>query len=323
MPSGEGAPLTILVTGGTGLVGSAVQHVVTNRKPVNETWVFVGSRDADLTRLEQADSLFEKVKPTHVLHLAARVGGLFANQSDNLGFYKDNMMMQDNMYTCAAKFGVKKMVSCLSTCVFPDKVTYPISEEDLHNGPPHDSNAGYAYAKRMVDVQNRLYNGGQSQENKCLFTAVIPTNAYGENDNFNLQTGHVIASLIRKCHTAKVDNQPFVVAGTGEPLRQFLYSYDLGRLLVWAVMIYKEDTPIILADEKEYTIADVAQTIAEVMEFDGPVTFNPTMSNGQHRKTVSIAKLRTYLPNFVFTDLHVGLKKSVTWFMRNQDHIRE
>ena len=113
-------------------------------------------QDANLLNEKETEALFEKHKPTHVIHLAALVGGLFANMSANCDFFRKNMKMNDNILEMCHKFGVKKLVSCLSTCIFPDKTTYPIDETMVHNGPPHPSNFGYSYAKRMIDVQNKV-----------------------------------------------------------------------------------------------------------------------------------------------------------------------
>ena len=117
--------------------------------------------------------------------MAAKVGGLFANQKYKVEFYRDNVIINDNVMECCRVFGVEKLVSCLSTCIFPDKTAYPIDETMVHNGPPHKSNEGYAYAKRMIDVLNRCY----ADEYKCNVTSIIPTNIYGPHDNFDIQNG--------------------------------------------------------------------------------------------------------------------------------------
>ena len=147
----------ILVTGGSGLVGKAVEAVVKEAKNENETWHFVGSRDADLRDAGQTRAMFKRLKPTHVIHLGAKVGGLFGNMKYKVEFYRENMLINDNIMECCKDFKVKKLVSFMSTCIFPDKTTYPIDETMLHNGAPHESNIGYAYAKRMIDVMNRCY----------------------------------------------------------------------------------------------------------------------------------------------------------------------
>ena len=162
----------ILVTGGSGLVGRAIQKVVADgaRLP-GEDWVFVSSKDADLTNAAQTRALFEKVQPTHVIHLAAMVGGLFRNMKYNLDFWRKNVHINDNVLHSAFEVGARKVVSCLSTCIFPDKTTYPIDETMIHDGPPHSSNFGYSYAKRMIDVQNRSF-----------FRARAPGEASGEGE---------------------------------------------------------------------------------------------------------------------------------------------
>lgn len=206
--------ITVLVTGGTGLVGKAIETVVKETQNDNETWFFASSKDADLTSRESTEALFQKVKPTHVIHLAAMVGGLFRNLKYPVDFYRLNVLMNDNVMECCRIYKVSKLVSCLSTCIFPDKTTYPIDETMIHNGPPHFSNAGYAYAKRMIDVMNKGYN----EQHGCNFTSIVPTNIYGPHDNYryfisygyiivlivlSIEDGHVIPGLIHKAYIAK------------------------------------------------------------------------------------------------------------------------
>ncbi|KAM6125992.1 GDP-L-fucose synthase isoform 1-T1 [Pterocles gutturalis] len=211
----------ILVTGGTGLVGKAIEKVVADGEGrPDETWIFVSSRDADLTSAAETKALFEQHKPSHVIHLAAMVGGLFKNIRYNLDFWRRNVHINDNVLHSAYETGVQKVVSCLSTCIFPDKTTYPIDESMIHNGPPHNSNFGYSYAKRMIDVQNR----GYFEQHGCRFTAVIPTNVFGPYDNFNIEDGHVLPGLIHKVYLAKQTGSALTVWGTGKPRRQFIYS---------------------------------------------------------------------------------------------------
>jgi len=175
----------IMVTGGTGLVGKAIESVVKRQgiDEAKEKWVYLSSKDADLTSLESTKAVFEKYQPTHVIHLAAKVGGLFKNLKYKVEMYKDNVDINNNVMECCRIYKVEKLVSCLSTCIFPDKTTYPIDETMLHDGAPHSSNEGYAYAKRMIDVLNRCYK----DQYGCNFTSIIPTNIYGPNDNFHLE----------------------------------------------------------------------------------------------------------------------------------------
>ena len=198
----------VLVTGGSGLVGQAIKSVVESdsKNYAKYEFYFASSRDADLSDLVATRALFDRVKPHFVIHLAAMVGGLFRNLSANLEFLRKNLAINDNVLLVASEHNVVKCVSCLSTCIFPDKTTYPIDETMIHNGPPHNSNFGYSYAKRMIDVLNRGYTDSfasdASRTIKPIFTAVIPTNVYGSHDNFNVQDSHVIPGLIYKTYEA-------------------------------------------------------------------------------------------------------------------------
>lgn len=312
----------ILVTGGSGLVGKALHKVVEmeEQRP-DEEWVFLTSKDGDLCDAAATKAIFEKYKPTHVIHLAAMVGGLFKNLKYNLDFWRKNIQINDNVLHNCYIYKVTKCVSCLSTCIFPDKTTYPIDETMVHNGPPHSSNFGYAYAKRMIDVQNRAYH----QQHGCQFTSVIPTNVYGPHDNYNLEDSHVIPGLIHKVFTAKKEGKPLVVWGTGSPRRQFIYSLDLARLMIWVLRDYQEIDPIILSvgEEDEVSIKEVAEMVAEAMDLKGDLVFDTSKSDGQFKKTANNAKLRKYRPDFRFTDVKKAIKESCDWFVDNYDIARK
>jgi GDP-L-fucose synthase len=317
----EFSGMTVLVTGGTGLFGKAIEHVVNQEKVAGETWFFASSKDGNLKDKDSTIALFEKVKPTHVIHLAARVGGLFGNLKYKVEFYRENIIINDNVMECCKEFKVKKLVSCLSTCIFPDKTTYPIDEDMVHNGAPHSSNAGYAYSKRMIDVMNHCYN----EEYGCNFTSIIPTNIYGPHDNYDIQDGHVIPGLVHKCYLAKKNGTDLTIWGTGSPLRQFIYSRDLAKLTVWVMREYHSPAPIILSvgEEDEVSIADVARAVAEAMEFKGNIVFDTSKSDGQYKKTASNKKLKGLYPDFEFTSIKDGLKETVDWFVANYETARK
>eukprot|EP01138_Halocafeteria_seosinensis_P010311 gb/GECG01010529.1/.p1 GENE.gb/GECG01010529.1/~~gb/GECG01010529.1/.p1 ORF type:complete len:325 (+),score=43.94 gb/GECG01010529.1/:1-975(+) len=315
------AERVVMVTGGSGLVGKALQTVICEKEKGSstsqeESWHFLSSKDADLTDMEQTKQVFEKIKPTHVIHLAAFVGGLFRNMKYKVEFFRKNIQMNDNVMECCRMFQVQKLVSCLSTCIFPDKTSYPIDETMVHNGPPHNSNEGYAYAKRMIDVMNRAYQ----EEYGCQFTSVIPTNVYGPYDNFNIDDGHVIPGLIHKAYLAKKNDDDFVIWGSGSPLRQFIYSEDLAELMIWVLRNYDSSDPIILSvgEEEEVSIKDVALNVAQATGLkDSQIKFDTNKSDGQYKKTASNKKLREFLPSYKFTSIEEGIKKSVDWFYHN------
>ncbi|KAM9796988.1 GDP-L-fucose synthase-like isoform X1 [Syngnathus typhle] len=271
--------------------------------------------------MQETQEVFRKHQPTHVIHLAAMVGGLFKNLKRNLDFWRNNIHINDNVLQAAHEVGVLKVVSCLSTCIFPDKTAYPINETMIHNGPPHESNFGYAYAKRMLDVHNRAYF---QQHGRC-YTAVIPTNVFGPHDNFSIEDGHVLPGLIHKTYIAKKENKPLVVWGSGTPKRQFIYSLDLARLFLWVLREYPEVDPIILSvgEEDEVSIKEAADTVVQALDFKGQVVYDRSKSDGQFRKTASNAKLCGYLPHFHFTPFKQALKETCDWFVTHYDTARK
>jgi len=311
----------VLVTGGTGLVGKGIEIYLAQNPRPKEQWVFSGSKDGDLRKREDVEAIFRKVKPTHVIHLAAAVGGLFKNMRQKVEMFRDNIAINDNVLACSKDFKVVKCVSCLSTCIFPDKTTFPIDETMVHNGPPHFSNEGYAYAKRMIDVLGRAYN----EEYGCKFTTVIPTNIFGPHDNYHLEDSHVIPGLIHKTYLAKLKGQDLTVLGSGKPLRQFIYSVDLAGLLVWTLENYEELTPLILSvgEEDEISIGDVARLITEAMNFPGKLIFDTSKADGQFKKTASNKKLLSLHPTVKFTPTKEAIKTSCQWFEENFDTCRK
>nr|CAD7459008.1 unnamed protein product [Timema tahoe] len=314
----------ILVTGGTGLVGSAIRTIVEQEHNKDEEWIFSSSKDGDLRDLHQTSKLFDKIKPTDVIHLAAKVGGLFDNMGHNLDFLRDNIHINDNVLHCCQQHKVTKVVSCLSTCIFPDKTTYPIDEKMVHLGPPHSSNFGYSYAKRLIDVYNHAYH----QQDGSLYTSIIPCNVFGPHDNFSLETSHVIPALIRKVNSViesgNTEESVFTVLGSGRPLRQFIFSLDLAKLTLWVLRDYDSVEPIILSvDEKdEVSISNAAETIAQASGFRGKIVYDTTQSDGQFKKTASNAKLRSYIPDFVFTPFKEAINETVRWYLANKGTVR-
>mmetsp|Transcript_40205 Transcript_40205/g.72445 ORF Transcript_40205/g.72445 Transcript_40205/m.72445 type:complete len:325 (+) Transcript_40205:92-1066(+) len=312
---------TIMVTGGSGLVGQAIKSVSEANPKDGETWIFLSSKDGDLRDRKETDAIFDKYKPTHVIHLAAKVGGLFANLKYKVEFYRENTLINDNIMENCRLHKVTKLVSMLSTCIFPDKTKYPIDETMLHDGPPHASNEGYAYAKRLIDTMNRAY----AEEYGCNFTSIIPTNIYGPHDNFSIENGHVIPGLIHKCYKAKKDNTPFTIWGSGTPLRQFIYSLDLAELTVWVMRDYHSPDPITLSvdEDTEVPIKDVAYAVAKAMKFEGEVVFDTTKADGQFKKTACNKKLRGLRPDYKFTSMEEGVQKAVDWFLENYETARK
>tara|TARA_B100001094_G_scaffold58842_1_gene54312 strand:- start:8564 stop:9514 length:951 start_codon:yes stop_codon:yes gene_type:complete len=297
----------LLVTGGKGLVGSTI-----------DCDLRIGS-EFDLRDPKVCDDLFFNSKPLNVIHCAGKVGGLGGNMNFKGEFFYDNIMINTNVIESCRKYGVKKLVSFLSTCVFPADVTYPLTEKKIHLGEPHISNYPYAYAKRMADIQLKAYR----EQYGLNYVSVIPTNIYGPKDNFNLDNGHVIPSLIHKCYLAKKTGDDFKVWGSGKPLREFIYSEDVGRLTEWILENYNEEEPIILSTSEEVSIKTVVELIVKYMDFRGDVVWQDDKPDGQFRKPSDNGKLLSYLPDFKFTSIEKGLEKTVNWFINNYESSRK
>jgi GDP-L-fucose synthase len=296
-----------LVTGGTGLVGSAIMADVK-----------VG-RNYDLTNPLICDSMFNEHKPTHVIHCAAKVGGLGGNMNYKGEYFHDNIMINTNVIESARKAGVTNLVSFLSTCIFPDDIEYPLTEKKIHLGEPHFSNYPYAYAKRMADIQIRAYR----EQYGVKYTSVIPCNIYGPNDNFSLEHGHVIPMLMHKLYLAQQRNEDFVVWGSGKPLREFIFSKDVAKLAEWALHNYDESEPIIFSTSNEISIMDLVDLLVKEFEFKGRVIFDDSKPDGQFRKPSDNSKLKSYLPDFEFTSIEEGIRETVYWFKENYDRARK
>tara|TARA_R100000234_G_scaffold83675_1_gene53048 strand:- start:4147 stop:5061 length:915 start_codon:yes stop_codon:yes gene_type:complete len=297
----------LVVTGGSGMVGTAFKKLCPEADYPNRSQFHSGMYDAEGKNL---------------VHLAAKVGGVKANTDEIGDFYRTNSMINQKLLHHAYVSKANKVVSMLSTCVYPDApyITYPLTEEQLHLGPPHSSNFGYAYAKRMVDVMSRAYR----QQYGCNFITAIPNNLYGENDNFHLEDSHVIPAIIRKVWEAKINKKPFVKCwGDGSPLREFTYSEDAAKILLFLLDNYDDPEPINIGNTEEYSIKQVAEMICSIMEYDGKILWDTAMPAGQYRKPSSNQKLLDLgWKKEWYTSLQKGLTKTCKWVILKYPSIR-
>lgn len=309
----------ILVTGGSGLVGHGLQNIASDYPQYR--FVFASSRDVDLTDYSATKTYLEQIRPDAIIHLASNVGGLFKNMRQKVQMLESNLLINCHVLRAAHELNVSKVVSCLSTCIFPDQTTYPIDETMLHLGPPHTSNDAYAYAKRMLDVHSRAYR----EQYRDNFVTVIPTNVYGPHDNYSLDDGHVVPALMHRCFLAKAAGEPFVVKGTGKPLRQFMHSEDLAAAMMWVLEHYDEADPIILAPDEaeEISIGEVARLIAREFDYEHAMVFDTSASDGQYKKTASNAKLKRLYPGVKFRSFAEGIGASVAWFKEHYETCRK
>jgi GDP-L-fucose synthase len=258
-----------LITGGYGMVGSAM-----------ESQIKLSRETCDLTNPKQTEALFRTIRPDGVIHCAGKVGGIGGNSNYKGEYFYDNLMINTNVIESSRRAGVKNLVAFLSTCVFPDDVTYPLTIDQVHLGEPHESNYPYAYAKRMADVQIRAYR----EQYGLNYTSIIPSNIYGPNDNFNLDHGHVMPMLIHKLYLAKKNKTDFTVWGSGEPLREFIYSKDIAKIAEWALYNYEGTDPLIISGDEEVSIKDLVGMLVDEFKFKGKVIFDKTKPDGQFRK---------------------------------------
>lgn len=302
-----------LVTGATGLLGSEIMKLTPESISLN-------SKDCDLTESNHVILTLEDGRVDTVVHCAARVGGVKANTDYVADFFDDNVRMNMNVIEACRERGLK-LVSVLSTCIYPDApyVKYPLTEDQLHMGPPHHSNFGYAYAKRMLEVQSRAYR----QQFGCNFISVIPNNLYGPNDNYDLNSGHVIPALIRKFHEAMLEGKDEVVVwGTGRPVREFTFARDAAEIILWLAENYDGDEPVNIGNPDWVSIENLARMIGEEIGYEGNLKFDSSKPDGQYEKPSSNEKLRSLGWDGEYTPLREGLHETIKSFVDRYPDIR-
>ena len=296
-----------LITGGAGLVGTSVPFGL---KPTR--------KEVDLTNYQQLIDYIRDHKITDVVHCAGKVGGVKSNKQFINDFLIDNLTINANIIKACRE--VDRATFLLSTCIFPEFAQYPLTEEQIHNGEPHPTNYGYAYAKRMLEVGARSLREQYMVNAKCI----IPCNLYGINDNYDMENGHVLPSLIHRCYLSKINNKPFTIWGEGKALREFVFSEDLGRILQ-KIHVDEHSTPdmMIVSPGKEWSIREAVEIIISEMGFSGELVFDKTKPEGIIRKPTNNTLFTTYFPNFKFTDLKTGLKKTIEDFLTKYPNVRK
>ncbi|WP_148630770.1 GDP-L-fucose synthase [Bacillus sp. E214] len=302
----------IYVAGHRGLVGSAIVRKLEEQGYTN--LVYRTSKELDLRDKYAVDTFFAEEKPDYVFLAAAKVGGIVANNEYPVDFIRDNLLIQTNIIDAAYRNNVTKLLFLGSTCIYPKMAPQPLKEEYLLTGELEPTNEPYAIAKiagiKMCESYNRQYG--------TQYISVMPTNLYGENDNFDLHTSHVLPALIRKFHEAKKNNAPFVeVWGTGSPKREFLYSDDLADACVFLMNTYSGEEIVNIGVGEDITIKELAEKVKETVGYTGNIQFDTTKPDGTPRKLVDVNKLNS-LGWKASTSLNEGLKKAYQWFLENE-----
>ena len=270
--------------------------------------------------MDAVNQLYSDRTPDMVIHLAARVGGIGANQVNPGKFFYDNLMMGTQLIEVGRQRGLKKFVALGTICAYPKFAPIPFKEDDIWNGYPEETNAPYGLAKKMMLVQSQAYREQYRFNSIVLF----PVNLYGPRDNFDLETSHVIPALIRKCVTAKEAGQATLTLwGNGSPTREFLYVEDAAEGILLAAEHYEGSLPVNLGTGEEVTIHNLASMIAAEAGFAGQIEWDISKPNGQPRRCLDVSRAKELFGFQARHNLREGLKKTVQWFHANRNNLRQ
>jgi GDP-L-fucose synthase len=309
----ELATQRIVVSGGAGFLGT---YVVARLRQRGCRQVFVPrSKDYDLREAGAIARLFEDLRPDVIVHLAAVVGGIGANRANPGRFFYDNAIMGIQMMEFARRAAVKKFVAVGTICSYPKFTPVPFNEDDLWDGYPEETNAPYGLAKKMLLVQAQAYRAQYG------FNAIYPmlVNLYGPGDNFDVESSHVIPAMIRKCLEATERGDSTITFwGDGSPTREFLYVDDAAEGLVLATERYDGPEPANLGSGEEWSIADLATVIADVVGYRGRIVWDTSKPNGQPRRCLDVRRAEKFFGFKAAVDLREGIERTVSWYQRQR-----
>ena len=276
----------IFIAGHRGMVGSAIHRKLTSLGYTNI--ITCTSDELDLRIQERVNEFFEAERPEFIFLAAAKVGGILANNTYRADFIYENIMIQSNVIHSSYATGVKKLMFLGSSCIYPKLAPQPLKEEYLLTGLLEPTNEPYAIAKiagiKMCDAYRSQYG--------CDFISVMPTNLYGPNDNYDLQNAHVLPSLVRKFHEAKINNSPEVsIWGSGSPRREFLHADDLADACVFLMNTYSDEGLVNIGTGEDISISDLALLIKDVVGYEGAIVYDASKPDGTPRKLMDVSKL--------------------------------
>ena len=309
--------MNVLVTGGAGFLGT---HVVDRLRSNGLTPFVARRRDYDLTVAEDTERLFADARPELVLHLAAEVGGIGANQTNPGRYWYANLMMGAHVLEQSRLHGVGKVVVTGTVCAYPKFAPIPFREEDLWDGYPEGTNAPYGIAKKTLLVGAQGYR--EQYGTNAVF--LLPVNLYGPRDHFNLETSHVIPALIRKMVEARERGESKIVLwGDGSPTREFLYVDDCAEGIVLAAERYDSPEPVNLGTGEEISIRKLAALISELTRYEGEIVWDADKPNGQPRRRLDVSRAENLFGFRASTPLRDGLERTIAWYTSQDPAGRE
>lgn len=311
--------ITVLVTGGSGMIGKNLQDLIKNTENKDIEWLFPTSDELNLMVTESIDKYLLNNNIDYIVHLAANVGGLYKNLRYKVEMFRDNIIMNENILYYANKYDIQNGIFCCSTCIFPDNPSkYPMTENMIMDGIPHYSNASYAYSKRLLYFQCKNYNYQYDRKYICI----TPTNIYGKYDNFNLCEAHFIPALIHKFYLAEIEKSTLDISTGLNSMRQVINAYDISKIVYEMISSFnKIDYDNIILANNEMSIVDLIKIISNSFP---SVKYNILDNEqGQIKKTCSNELFKSKFPNFKFTDTEIEIKETIEWFRSNYDNIRK
>jgi len=297
-----------MVTGSSGVLGSGLKDIYENYLKSN--FIFLTSKDCDLTDAKAALEIVKKYRPDTILHLAAVSGGIGLSMKHHASMLRDIVLMTFSVLEAARLCNVKKTVMTLTTGMYPHNAPLPLNEANIHDGYLYESNYGSSFGKRIIDPAIRAYR----EEFGVNVIGLIPNGIFGEHDNFNYDDAPMLPALIRRFYENRSNDSEIVVWGDGTPLREYTYSQDIARIFMWALENYDDAQCLNIGITEENSIKDIAYMIADILEIDrNRIVFDTTKPRGIFRKNTDNSCFVS-LSKFKYTPFRVALEKTIKWF---------